>query len=64
MRLGFAQYVTLRRSIDLCNVRASVGDNGDMSELGTTAATLRPVRFALPAAPIAQPFYEVLATLL
>jgi hypothetical protein len=35
-----------------------------MSELGTTAATLRPVRFALPAAPISHPFYETLGVLL
>ena len=35
-----------------------------MSELGTTAAALRPVRFALPAAPISHPFYETLATIL
>ena len=35
-----------------------------MSELGSTAADLRPLRFALPAAPLSQPLYEVLGTLL
>lgn len=35
-----------------------------MSELGTTAASLRPVRFALPAAPISHPLYEALGTIL
>ncbi|HJW40730.1 MAG TPA: hypothetical protein VJ476_05790 [Rhizomicrobium sp.] len=33
-----------------------------MSELGSTVAGLRPFRFALPAAPIAEPLYEILAT--
>jgi hypothetical protein len=35
-----------------------------MSELGTTAATLRPVRFALPAAPLSHPLYEALGVAL
>jgi hypothetical protein len=33
-----------------------------MSELGSTVAGLRPFRFALPAAPIAEPLYEMVAT--
>ncbi len=35
-----------------------------MSELGTTAAILRPVRFALPAAPLSNPWAETLGVLL
>ena len=35
-----------------------------MSEFGSTAAGMRPVRFALPAAPLSQPLYEALGVLL
>ncbi|HXC56632.1 MAG TPA: hypothetical protein VNU97_15140 [Rhizomicrobium sp.] len=35
-----------------------------MSELGSTAADLRPVRFALPAAPLSRPLTEAAGTLL
>src|SRR5664279_5623902 len=35
-----------------------------MSEFGSTAAGLRPVRLALPAAPLSQPLYETLGVVL
>lgn len=35
-----------------------------MSEFGSTAAGVRPVRFALPAAPLSQPLYETLGVVL
>jgi hypothetical protein len=42
----------------------ALGATAKMSELGSTAAGMRPVRFALPAAPISNPAYEALGALL